>query len=213
MMKPQNSEREYAVDDRCALVLTHTDDGPRLRSAYQHAACIRRTKAALEVHRRTKAFNAPVRKITFEDSLQQPLIARACGITRSRCVTLARVHKFKRLRLRVAEPFREETQTVRTLRYSNDVPHHVALVVPKMERAPAMLRREHVLRGAQIEEDFAILKHRSLSVLRKELCDGSSDLFRRLRSGVVRGRGPVRRHGGSVSLIRRRRLYHPRCAR
>ncbi len=168
-MQPQDSERENAIDDRCTLVLAHTDDGPRLRPLHEHAACIRGTKASLEVHRRAKALNAPLRKIAGENSFEQPLMARACRITCGGCAAFERAYEFKHLRLRVAEPFRGETQTIRTRRYSNDVPHHIALVVPKMQRALAMLRRERVLRAAQIEEDLAVLKHRSLSVFRKEI--------------------------------------------
>src|SRR5215469_17608206 len=102
-MQPQDSERENTIDDGCALMRTDADHGPCLRAAHQHAARVRRTEAALEVHRRAKAVDAPVREVSLQHSLQQTLIARAGSVACRGCSPLARTHQFEHLRLRVSE--------------------------------------------------------------------------------------------------------------
>jgi hypothetical protein len=188
-VQPQDARRQDAVDGGRGLLLARADDGEGLVALHQHAACIRGSEAALEVHGGAKAVGLPGIEVAQKDALQIFHVGRAgciaLRVTRRGGAAVSQRAggpQLQQLGLRMTEALRRQPQGSGALDAGDDGTHQVALCVPQVQRAAVMLGGERVLRAGQIEDDLSVFHDGRFFMLVQEARHGGGDRLSTLDS-------------------------------
>jgi hypothetical protein len=192
--KPQNAERQNAIDHRAGFSLAHTDDGLGRCASEQAPSDVCRSEAVFQVHCGAQPVHFGPDECATENALEDALIVSPSGIARSGGAAIAGRNQFERLGLGCSHATSHEPQELRALLCLDNGANQVALLTPQLKQASAMRFAYGIARDAHVEKDAPVFKHSGRRVIGKVGFDELNEL-----PGI--GSGVGRRHPPCLPVL------------